>query len=77
MLTTLYARLSVGLAILLIAIGVLYVFISTTITRDYLQQVNQQFNRNLARDLGFQGTSEDDGFGNQVLDGSLETRVEF
>lgn len=31
----------------------------------------------IARDLGFRGTSEDDGFGNQVLNGSLEKRVEF
>ncbi|MDH3692679.1 MAG: HAMP domain-containing histidine kinase [Gammaproteobacteria bacterium] len=48
---TLYAKLSLGLVILLIAIGLLYAFISNTITRNYLQEVNQQFNRNLARDL--------------------------
>lgn len=51
MLNTLYAKLSLGLIILLIAIGLLYAFISNTITRNYLQEVNQQFNRNLARDL--------------------------
>ncbi len=51
MLNTLYAKLSLGLAILLIVIGLAYAFISNTITRNYLQQVNQQFNRNLARDL--------------------------
>lgn len=51
MLNTLYAKLSLGLVILLIAIGLLYAFISNTITRNYLQEVNQQFNRNLAHDL--------------------------
>ena len=51
MLSTLYAKLSLGLVILLIAIGLLYAFISNTITRNYLQEVNQQFNRHLARDL--------------------------
>jgi signal transduction histidine kinase len=50
-LNTLYAKLSLGLVILLIAIGLIYAFISNTITRNYLQEVNQQFNRNLARDL--------------------------
>ncbi len=51
MLKTLYAKLSLGLVILLIVVGLLYAFISNTITRNYLQEVNQQFNRNLARDL--------------------------
>ncbi len=51
MFNTLYAKLSLGLVVLLIAIGLLYAFISNTITRNYLQEVNQQFNRNLARDL--------------------------
>ena len=51
MLNTLFAKLSLGLVILLIAIGLLYAFISNTITRNYLQEVNQQFNRNLAHDL--------------------------
>ena len=48
---TLYARLAVVLILLLSAVGVLYTFLSTSATRIYLQEVNQRFNRDLARDL--------------------------
>jgi methyl-accepting chemotaxis protein len=51
MLKTLYAKLSLGLVVLLITVGLLYAFISNVITRNYLLEVNQQLNRNLARDL--------------------------
>jgi signal transduction histidine kinase len=51
MLHTLYARLSLGLVVLLSVTGLLYALISNTITRNYLQEVNQQINRNLAHDL--------------------------
>lgn len=48
---TLYARLAVVLVLLLSAIGLLYTFLSTSATRNYQQEVNQRFNRDLARDL--------------------------
>ena len=48
---TLYAKLSLGLAVLLVAIGLLYAGISAMTTRNYVQEVNQSLNRNLARDL--------------------------
>lgn len=51
MLRTLYAKLSVGLVVLLIAIGLVYAVISSVATRSYLEQVNQVFNRDLARNL--------------------------
>lgn len=51
MLKTLYAKLAMGLVILLIAIGLLYGLLSTSATQYYLQQVNQSFNRHLARNL--------------------------
>ncbi|MCP4933909.1 MAG: HAMP domain-containing histidine kinase [bacterium] len=51
MFRTLYARLAVVLILLLAAIGLLYTFLSTSATRLYLQELNQRFNRDLARDL--------------------------
>lgn len=48
---TLYARLALGLVLLLIAIGLVYGLISSSATRHHLQQVNQQLNRDLARNL--------------------------
>ncbi|MBA1444441.1 MAG: sensor histidine kinase [Chromatiales bacterium] len=51
MLKTLYAKLATGLVLLLAAIGLLYALISTTATRHYVQEVTQQFNRDLARNL--------------------------
>ncbi len=51
MLRTLYAKLAFGLVLLLVAIGLLYSFISTTVTRNYLEELNQQLNRNLAANL--------------------------
>jgi len=51
MLRTLYAKLALVLVVLLITVGLLYALLSTSATRSYLQQVNQQFNSNLARNL--------------------------
>ncbi len=51
MLRTLYAKLAVGLVLLFITIGLLYALISTTATKYYLQEVNQSFNKGLARNL--------------------------
>ncbi|MEH6473124.1 MAG: HAMP domain-containing sensor histidine kinase [Halopseudomonas sp.] len=51
MLRTLYAKLAVGLLILLIAIGVIYSAINLTITDRYLRQLNQEVNRHLAKNL--------------------------
>jgi len=51
MLRTLYAKLALVLVILLITVGLLYALLSTSATRNYLQQVNQQFNSDLAHNL--------------------------
>jgi signal transduction histidine kinase len=51
MLRTLYAKLAAGLVVLFITIGLLYAVISTTATKYYLQEVNQSFNKELARNL--------------------------
>jgi len=51
MLGTLYARLSALLVLLLIGIGVVYLLISTSVTRSYIQEVSQRFNQDLARNL--------------------------
>lgn len=51
MLKTLYGKLALALAALLTAIGVLYLFISTSTTHSYQQEVDQRFNRDLARNL--------------------------
>lgn len=51
MLRTLYAKLAVGLVLLFVTIGLLYALISTTATKYYLQEVNQSFNKGLARNL--------------------------
>lgn len=51
MLRTLYAKLAVGLLVLFVTIGLLYALISTTATKYYLQEVNQAFNKELARNL--------------------------
>lgn len=51
MLRTLYAKLAVGLVVLFVTIGLLYAVISTTATKYYLQEVNQSFNKGLARNL--------------------------
>ena len=51
MLRTLYAKLAAGLVVLFVTIGLLYAIISTSATRYYLQEVNQSFNKGLARNL--------------------------
>ncbi|MCF6281227.1 MAG: HAMP domain-containing histidine kinase [Candidatus Polarisedimenticolaceae bacterium] len=51
MLRTLYAKMALILVVLLITVGLLYAVLSTSATRSYLQQVNQQFNSDLARNL--------------------------
>ncbi|MCW9034627.1 MAG: HAMP domain-containing histidine kinase [Alphaproteobacteria bacterium] len=51
MLRTLYAKLAVGLLVLLIAVGAIYTAINLVVTDNYLRQVNQEINRHLARNL--------------------------
>ncbi len=48
---TLYARLALMLVVLLGAMGVVYALLSVSSTRHYLNEVNQQFNRDLAQRL--------------------------
>lgn len=48
---TLYAKLAAALVALFVAVGVLYALLSTSATQSYLQEVNQRFNKDLARNL--------------------------
>ncbi|MDH3376661.1 MAG: HAMP domain-containing histidine kinase [Gammaproteobacteria bacterium] len=48
---TLYARLSVVLALLFVAVGLIYALASDSLMRRHLDAVSQTFNRNLARTL--------------------------
>lgn len=48
---TLFARLSLGLVVVLVASALLHAFISVTASRQHLEKLNQALNRNLARDL--------------------------
>jgi len=50
-LRTLYAKLAVGLLVLLVAIGAIYTAINLVLTENYLRQTNQEVNRHLARNL--------------------------
>ncbi|MEX2475787.1 sensor histidine kinase [Marinobacter sp.] len=51
MLKTLYTRLAVGLFLLLLAVGLLYTFISLYSLREYSASVNQELHRDLAKNL--------------------------
>lgn len=51
MFRTLYARLAAVLVLLFTVMAVVYALVSVTATRHYLQEVSQQLNRNLARNL--------------------------
>lgn len=51
MFRTLYTKLAAVLAVLLMLIGLLYAFFSTSVARHYLQEVGQRLNRDLARNL--------------------------
>ncbi|MEX0622830.1 MAG: ATP-binding protein [Saccharospirillum sp.] len=51
MLRSLYARLSLGLFVLLVAVGLVYATISLFALRSYQASVNQELNRNLAMNL--------------------------
>ena len=48
---TLYAKLAAALVALFIAVGLLYAVLSTSATQSYVQEVNQRFNKDLARNL--------------------------
>ena len=50
-LRTLYAKLAVGLLVLLVAIGAIYTAINLVLTENYLRQTNQEVNRHLAKNL--------------------------
>ncbi|WP_235263643.1 hypothetical protein [Nitrincola sp. A-D6] len=51
MLKTLYTRLALGLFLLLLAVGLLYTFISLYSLREYSASVNQALHRDLAQNL--------------------------
>lgn len=51
MLKTLYTRLALGLFLLLLAVGLLYTFISIYSLRAYTASVNQELHRDLAKNL--------------------------
>ena len=51
MLRTLYAKLALGLLVLLVAVGAIYTTINLVVTDRYLRQLNQEINRDLARNL--------------------------
>ena len=51
MLKTLYGKLALALTMLLVAIGLSYGLISHSLTQRYLQEAQQGFNRDLARNL--------------------------
>ena len=51
MFRTLYARLALVLVLLLVSIGLIYSLVTVSATRHYLREVNQQVNRDLARNL--------------------------
>ena len=51
MFRTLYAKLALGLVVLIAAMGLVYALVSYSATRHYLAEVNQQLNRDLARNL--------------------------
>lgn len=51
MLRTLYAKLALGLLVLLVAIGAIYTAITLTIIDNYTRQLNQEVNRHLARNI--------------------------
>jgi two-component system, OmpR family, sensor kinase len=48
---TLYAKLALGLLVLLVAVGAVYTTINLVVTDRYLRQLNQEINRDLARNL--------------------------
>lgn len=48
---SLYAKLSLVLILLLASIGIIYTVVSVSATRHYLEEVNQNLNRNLAKNL--------------------------
>ncbi len=58
---TLYARLATGLFVLLVAVGLLYTFISVVTIRHYQETLSQTLNRNLARELVFDRNLVDEG----------------
>jgi len=51
LLRSLYARLALGLFVLLIVVGLVYTAISLVALRSYQASVNQELNRNLAMNL--------------------------
>ena len=61
MFRTLYAKLALGLFALLVAVGLLYAFISTAAFQQDQEAVNQKLNRDLARDLIFDRNLVEEG----------------
>lgn len=51
MFRTLYAKLAGVLVLLMVSVGLIYMLVSGSSTRHYLQEVNQRLNRDLARNL--------------------------
>ena len=48
---SLYAKLAGILVLVILTMGLLYGFITFSVTHDYMQEINQQFNRDLANNL--------------------------
>jgi len=67
MLNTLYGKLALALVLLFVAIGLSYGLISYALTQRYLQEAQQSFNRDLARNL-----VADQGL---IADGQLDTKA--
>lgn len=61
MFRTLYAKLALGLFGLLVAVGLLYAFITTAAFRQHQEAVVQQLNHDLARDLVFDRNLVEEG----------------
>ncbi|GAB4345843.1 MAG: ATP-binding protein [Gammaproteobacteria bacterium] len=51
MFRTLYAKLAGVLVLLMVLVGLVYMLVSWSATRHYLQEINQRLNRDLARNL--------------------------
>ena len=65
MLKTLHAKLAFGLALVLIIIGLVFVFIISLATRQYMQELSQKLNTDLAKNLVTEKNLVSDGKINQ------------
>ncbi len=78
MFRTLYARLAAVLVALFVAIGVIHVVISGSVIERYLQELNQHFNRDLAKRLLMDGRLVVNGqLDQQVLKSTFDAYMEI